>query len=323
MNEHTPDHPDLKALLSRVPPEEAARLGEVWAAVGADEPTAFPGDAAAEAARARLPDALPETAHRNGTARLADRRPHTLPKRRPLGRWMALAAALLVGALGLFWWMQPVMHVAPLGEQMAVELPDGSGVVLDSGARLRHARRFGAERRVVLDGEAFFDVRAAEAPFVVETFNAEVRVLGTRFGVRAWRGLEHATTVALETGRVVLTPRAAPDQAVEMAPGETRRVLGIEAVALAAPALSVDEATAWRRGDFFVKDQPVDEILHDVERRFAVDLRYDPATLGQRRLSLKITQPKDAEAVVRALATALGLQYRERTDGFAIFEAPD
>ncbi len=42
------------------------------------------------------------------------------------------------------WWTLPVTHRAPLGEQVAVVLPDGSEVTLASGAELSHDRRFEA-----------------------------------------------------------------------------------------------------------------------------------------------------------------------------------
>src|SRR5690606_693130 len=114
---------------------------------------------------------------------------------------MAAAAVVVVG-LGAALWLRPTVHRAPLGERLAVVLPDGSRVELNSGSRLAYRRTFGwRARRVDLHGEAFFDVVPADVPFTVRTFNSAVTVLGTRFNVRAWPDDEQAeTAVVLEEG---------------------------------------------------------------------------------------------------------------------------
>jgi ferric-dicitrate binding protein FerR (iron transport regulator) len=90
---------------------------------------------------------------------------------------------------------------------------------------LQYPHRFGEERRVRLVGEAFFEVEEHSTPFIVQTFNAEVTVLGTTFNVKAWpTSLDPATTVTLESGRVALNVLDRPDEAVQMDPGQTRRI---------------------------------------------------------------------------------------------------
>ena len=71
---------------------------------------------------------------------------------------------------------------------------------------------------VRLTGEAYFDVVEEDAPFVVETFNAEVRVLGTRFNVRAWpEGMARHTFTGSDVG--VSRPSSARDLVFETADG--------------------------------------------------------------------------------------------------------
>ena len=319
MNDSRSDHPDLDALLRQAAPDDADRLREVWRLAGPDEPTAFPGPQATEAALRRLrrttTDRLPGASRPPRTpARAA--RPH-LRRYRML---LLAAAAVVALLLGVAWWMQPVTQTAPFGQRLAVELPDGSRAELNSGTSLRYARRFGAERRVVLVGEAFFDVAEdAGRPFLVETHDAVVQVLGTRFGVRAWPGEpEGGTAVAVESGRVLLAPAAAPAQSVTLAAGAAWRIGAAGTAEAEAQGGTVGDAIAWRRGDLVFRDRPLAVILADVERRFAVQVQVDPATVRQRRFSVELRQPPSAEAVVRDLAGALGLHYRETADGYAL-----
>lgn len=321
-------HPDVEALLRKLPTEEAAQLRDLWELVGHEEPVPGPSSEAIDAAFDRLltrvesegrPVTMRAASRPNRRAGQKGRGAEARAHRRWVG-WAALAAAVLVGGLGFFWWLQPVTQAARPGEHLTVTLPDGSQVELNSGSRLQYARRFGDVRSVQLTGEAFFDVMGEDRPFVVETFNAQVRVLGTRFGVRAWPGgLDDGTTVALEHGRVVVAPIQRPDQAVEMKPGETRRVSARSASPRVLTEVSVDDATAWRRGDLVFKNQTLGVVLDDVGRRYAVDIEVHPQRLARTRLNLALRQPESAEAVIHDLALALGLEYRETSTGFELF----
>src|SRR5690606_12487557 len=119
-----------------------------------------------------------------------------------------------------------------------------------------------------LSGEAFFAVEPGGRPFVVETFNAEVTVLGTRFNVRARRGHGEASTqVTVTEGRVRVFSGG---EAVELAAGEGSAV---EDAAPSAPApVPVEVAEAWQTGGFAVRGLPLPAVLAEVERRWGVDV---------------------------------------------------
>lgn len=320
----------LDRVFDGVSPEEAARLRAVWDLLGDTEPMADPDPAAVEHALAQVQARLapPSQAVPSRSTR-PDRPAHPVQRAAPVHlRWRSrparavLAVTVVLLVAGGYWWQQPLVETAPPGERRLLTLSDGSRVELNSGAALRYRRRFGAVRAVRLEGEAFFDVAPAVRPFVVETFNARIEVLGTRFGVRAWPGEPEATTtVALVSGRVQLAPLAHPEQAVTLTPGEARQVTARDAPTPAPVAanLTVAEATAWRTGDLVFKDQPLGVILDDVERRFAVQVAVQPAALARQRLNLALRQPAAADAVLRDLATALGLRYRETANGYELY----
>lgn len=327
MNAH--QHHLLDRVLEGVPPDEAAWLRAVWDLAGNTEPVAAPDPDAVEQALAQvqarlsLPalTPLPPASRHDRVAHPPRQMRRWLPVwHRPIvGAGLAVAVVLLL-AVGMFWWQQPLVQTAPPGERRTLTLPDGSRVELNSGAQLYYRRHFGAARTVRLDGEAFFDVTHAPRPFVVETFNARIEVLGTRFGVRAWpEEPEPVTTVALVSGRVSLAPEGDPAQAVLLQPGQTRQVARGIASLPAPSGLTVAEATAWRNGDLVFKDQPLQIILDEVERRFALTLGVQPGSLARQRLNLALRQPSDAEMVLRDLATALGLHYRETAGGYELY----
>ncbi len=87
-----------------------------------------------------------------------------------------------------------------------VTLPDGSIVKMNADTRIEYPVSFrGKVRKVKLSGEAFFKVtRDTLHPFLIETSNASIEVLGTSFNVSAYR-LSDLVEVNVESGKVRLT----------------------------------------------------------------------------------------------------------------------
>jgi len=311
----TYDHisPDLDGLLAGMPTEEAEGLRAVWDQIGSDEPTDFPD-------RERIARVWRDLeAFSHGTISHEPRPAVRLRRlrlvRRPVS--MALTAVVLAGAVAVALWIRPAEWTAPLGERLAVALPDGSKVELNSGASLHYARPF--RRSVHLVGEAYFDVNHNGKPFLVHTFNAEVQVLGTHFNVRAWPTDDAPTTVVtLASGKVSVAPAKHLDRAVIMTPGETRQVVNQAAEVAAAETNQLDDVLAWRHGDLIFKNQMLSVILKDLERRFALRINLQPAGLGSRRINLAFRNPLSAESVIKDLCVAMGLAYSRNSDGYEI-----
>lgn len=337
MNDHSNQHtgPDLDALLGEIVPEEADRLREVWNLTADAEPVGDLSSVETEEALRRVREAFearstedspPSARERERTDRAPQRAPQARQRdtRTRKATWptaAALLAAFLAGTLAFYWWQRPITRTAPLGERLAFRLPDGSHVELNSGSTLRYERQFGEQRSLRLDGEAFFEVEEGSRPFIVRTFNADIRVLGTDFNVRAWADdPAHSTLVTVTKGRVALGLRETPGHTVQLKPGETQRVKTGRDKPITSLDISTDEVTAWRRGDLIAKDQPLGRVLREVERRFAIDLRVDPSSLRRERINIALRQPEDGEAVIRDLSRALGLKYRETSTGFVLYK---
>ncbi|NOY60516.1 MAG: hypothetical protein GXO75_16520, partial [Calditrichaeota bacterium] len=90
----------------------------------------------------------------------------------------------------------------PNGRRASVTLSDGSVVKINSGSTLRFLRSFpDSVRQIFLNGEAFFAVQKDGRPFIVQTANALITVLGTKFNVRSRDSL---TRVRVYRGQVKL-----------------------------------------------------------------------------------------------------------------------
>ncbi|MEZ4699115.1 MAG: FecR domain-containing protein [Rhodothermales bacterium] len=314
---HTPIPNGLGEHMRELAADEAAGLAEVWRLSGKPA-EGFPDPARLDAIWRHLETVTGAPAPAAPGRR--DRRPAA---RRATSRWFAgVTAVAALCAIGLFIWSRPLSVTAPLGDRLAVTLADGSTVELNSGATLRYPRRFGSTRTIALEGEAFFDVAHDGRPFVVETHDAFLTVLGTTFNVRSWpNDMNPATSVTLQTGRVMLTPRDAEQgEPAYLEPGQTAVVEDARIAVGAVDPENADRVLSWRQGDFIYSDRPLGSILTDIERRYAIELSVTPASRRATRLSVSIRQPGSAEALIRDLCGGLGLQYRETRRGFELFD---
>ncbi len=115
----------------------------------------------------------------------------------------ALIAFLNLNQVGSLDQVIMIEKVNPYGQKSTFELSDGTLVKLNAGSKLRYPETFGeAERKVTLEGEAFFKVsRDENKPFKVETKELTTVVLGTSFNVKSYQD-ESKTSVAVRSGKV-------------------------------------------------------------------------------------------------------------------------
>lgn len=164
-----------------------------------------------------------------GFTGLTARRPVVpLVRRRLLARVaavVAVSAAILAGVMVLpTLWNEPqqseiaqVTVTAESGPVKEITLPDGSTVRLREETTIAYAEDFAANRRVSMDGEAYFIVVRDEAhPFTVESGGVKVAVLGTEFNMKAFEA-DDFVEVVLTTGRIEVT---SGDEAVTLSPLE-------------------------------------------------------------------------------------------------------
>ena len=195
---------------------------------------------------------------------------------------------------------------------------------------MEYARRFESwplmatsKRRVFLQGEAFFEVERMQKAFVVESFNAQVRVLGTAFNVWS-REFDNTpeTRVTLSNGSVLVTSHDVEDQmttlnkAGQMVRVVTRSNGVIENLEDTVP---IDRATAWRSKGFSALDLSVASIVAEIERRYALTITLDENIDSSHMQTFFIQEEPTAEELIEAMCLSLGCQYRQTGNGFSIF----
>jgi ferric-dicitrate binding protein FerR (iron transport regulator) len=230
------------------------------------------------------------------------------------GRWAVAAAVILAVAGTAVWYFHgfrnpvstkyadKVLNVGNGGRSKII-LSDGTAVWLNSGSRLYYPDVFsGSRREVTLEGEGFFDVaKHVDMPFFVHAGTITIKVLGTRFEVKAYRG-EPAVSTTLISGKVQVMMDGEPEKKIVLSPNEKLTVMNPvsgtgSAADLAGNALhyqvqGVPKAgddslpeTAWIENRLAFSNESFEEVARMLERRYDVQIDIADAQLKEAHLS--------------------------------------
>lgn len=188
----------------------------------------------------------------------------------------------------------------PKGGQYRIVLNDGTVVWLNAASYLRYPLQFtGAERRVELVGEGYFEVAHNTAkPFIVVTNKQEVQVLGTHFNINAYSDEDEIKTTLLEGSVKVIIKKG------EKRTGQKYLKPGQQSVLMdndwTVKEIDASTQVDWKNGRFIFKDEELKTVMRKLARWYDIDVDY-AETLGQLRFSGKISRSKTLKDVLRIL----------------------
>jgi len=193
-------------------------------------------------------------------------------------------------------------------KQSSLTLNDGTKLFLDSGSRIQIPENFGIDsRKVKVEGEVYFEVNPDPGkPFSVYSANAVIKVLGTKFNVRAWNETGKVE-VAVAEGEVSLGIDEESDKKIILNKGFAGSLL--ESGELSAPKeVDVNKLLSWMKGEMSFDDAPFAEILSQVERWYNVRFSLQDSTIVNERLAVSINK-NSLNEVLDVLTTLTNTQY--------------
>jgi transmembrane sensor len=208
--------------------------------------------------------------------------------------------------------------VVPYGKRSQLTLEDGTKVWLNAGSRLAFPTKFsGKKREVFLEGEGYFEVaHNKDQPFLVNTGEVAVKVLGTKFNISAYQNDEHTETVLLE-GQIALSERStlgllkremlmAPNQKASYDKNEHAISLKNEPDAY----LSI----AWTEGWLIFSKENINDVMVKLQRYFNVQFVFDKNFSTDDLITGKLDLKESVDAVMIALSDIANIQYRIEGD---------
>ena len=196
----------------------------------------------------------------------------------------------------------------PAGGQYQINLPDGTTVWLNALSSLKYPTIFNAtERKVVLTGEAYFEVaKNPNQPFVVSTNGAgraqDVTVLGTHFNINSYKNEEATKTTLLEGS--VKVGVSIEDNAT-LVPGQQ----AILKNKLKVIKVDATQAIDWINGNFYLNDENIEGVMRKLERWYDVDVVYK-GKIPNVDFGGEISRSKKLSEVLKALEATRTIHFK-------------
>jgi len=219
---------------------------------------------------------------------------------------------------------------SPIGSKTKLVLPDSSIVWLNAGSKLTYDEHFGVtNRNATLTGEAFFDVKHSNTPFIINANGVHIKDLGTAFNVKAYPD-DKTIETSLIRGKVEITLDKRPGELHILEPNEklivsnepertiTKSVERKEPITVLGNITHYNDddrvvvETSWVDNKLVFEDEPFSEVAKKMERWYGVAISFDDEVIAGYRMHGSFTNETIKEALD---ALKIGFHFNYKMEG--------
>lgn len=233
-----------------------------------------------------------------------------------LHRSIAAAAAIAILCLAGWWGYQyndadKLIAVYAQAEIQSIQLSDGTRITLNRYSKITYPKHFDKQRDIQLEGEAYFEVKHdSKRPFTVKTANIEIKDIGTRFNVEAYRQSQHIKTTLIEGSISVKSAAIHRTAPIELKPGESitwdkrNNLFSRQSNPLTANTI------AWRDGSFIFDNCPMGEVAERLSNSFNTPILLHDKKLANYRINARFCHKEDLATILTVLQKAGHFDYK-------------
>lgn len=196
----------------------------------------------------------------------------------------------------------------PKGRSFSIVLNDGSRIWLNAQSKIKYPVRFGkSERRIQIAGEAFFDVKHdPQRPFIVETADYSVKVLGTKFNVNAY-AQEESTSTTLVSGSVLIPMKTGSETI--LTPGDQLKFSRSDK-SISIQKVDVELYTSWIENNLRIEQMPLEEMFKILMRRYDINVYYSDDVSKSEKFSGKIPLNDNLKIVLDQMSKVSNVDFQ-------------
>ena len=198
--------------------------------------------------------------------------------------------------------------LVPAGKRVRVELSDGTRLVVNSQSKVIYPCRFNGDiRKIYAQGEVFLEVaHDKQHPFIVESEDFKLRVLGTKFNISNYKG--RATNIVLVEGSVEVTDRT--ERKAQLVPSD---LLNIANGAIAyQKQVDVAEYISWVDGVMLLNGNDLSHIIQKLSIYYGIPIQCDPM-VGKEKVYGKLDLKDDIDEVIECIRQTIPIEV-EKSD---------
>lgn len=198
--------------------------------------------------------------------------------------------------------------IAPPKTNIQITLPDQTKVWLSPESRLKYPLVYSRkERRVFMEGEGYFEVsHDPKHPFIVDTKNVDVEVLGTSFNLEAYIK-DNKVKTTLVRGSVKFL-ESIGNKTRMMKPGE-QLTYSIASQNIIVEDVNTDIYRLVKDGMLLFKRNDMQEVCSKLERWFMVPVEYK-GTLNKDLLFTAKFEGESLETILRIVSETIPIKYK-------------
>ena len=199
----------------------------------------------------------------------------------------------------------------PYGKRFNVQLSDGTLVYLNSGSTLKFPVNFlkGKERKVYLQGEAFFEVAHNKELFTVKSPGAIAAVYGTKFNFKNYQE-DSFSEVILTEGSVGLKSNLYMDKFVTIKPNFKAELNKVENN-IEVSQVNTKLYTSWIDGRVVFRNENIDNLILKLERLYNVSITNSNQNLSSNFFNATIfVENETIEDVLNYLQEVYNINYQ-------------
>lgn len=187
----------------------------------------------------------------------------------------------------------------PAGQRVNLTLPDGTTVWLNAQSRLVYPTAFtGDERRVSIEGEAYFEVVPnAAMPFIVSAGDIDMKVLGTTFNVHNYPQEPYQRISLIEGSLQVYNPLT-KDNGIILKPNEE---VHIEKGTMQVATIPNSDYFLWTAGIYSFDNEEFGVILKKLELYYDIHIEVKDTDMLQWKYTVKFRQRDGIDEICRLM----------------------
>ena len=192
-------------------------------------------------------------------------------------------------------------------------LSDKSKIYLNAGSELSYSKDYDSEnRKVYLNGEAYFDVKKGINPFIISTEYAEITVLGTKFNVRS---RDDGFEVGVNEGAVKVQNDL---QSMEISQGEQIDV-NPEYPKTFSTSKIADFYPGWKNNKLLCDNSSLLKICDELERIYNIKINFQNESQKSIPISGIINlNPSNLESVLSSISLLSKREFKLRGDSYIV-----
>ena len=193
-----------------------------------------------------------------------------------------------------------------------LQLPDGSTIRLNAGSQIKYKKDFNTEHRsLTMTGEAYFDVQNGNTPFVIQTNQGQVTVLGTSFNVRSREdgfevGVNEGIVKVSNDSKTVILHKG---QMIEVDSNFDEKNL---------QNIYYTNYPDWMHEKLVCEQTPLSEVCDEIERTFGISFEFANPSFSDITVT-GVIDAKDLNTVLSTISLLTQHEFKFNGDTCTIF----